>query len=151
VGAPGRSIKRIGEVLSLMRHFSVTELHYADGKGTFVTVVDYVLANPKVAFPTDSPNGESRRLPRMMTPERLQILATANYLAGLRILADNVIVINFVFSHLVARRRSGPVSIDRRPNFLLVTCHLSLVTSSYCLDATPIYFLLTLGFYFRGE
>src|SRR6266513_267644 len=81
LGAPGRSLKSSGEVLCLVRHFSVSELHDTHAKGTFAAVVDLVLGNPEVAFSHDPPHGEIRRPPRMVATQRLQILATVNYLA----------------------------------------------------------------------
>jgi hypothetical protein len=55
-----------------------------------------------------------------MTTQRLQISATVNYLARLRVLANNVIVINFVFGNLVTRGGGRPMSIDCCANTVLV-------------------------------
>jgi hypothetical protein len=52
--------------------------------------------------------------------QRLQILATVNDLARLRILANNVIVIDFVFANLITRGGGRPMSIYRRANIVLV-------------------------------
>ncbi len=56
----------------------------------------------------------------MVTTQRLQILATVNYLARLRILANNIIMIDFVFANLITRGGGRPMSIYRRANILLV-------------------------------
>jgi len=49
-----------------------------------------------------------------MATQRLQILSTVNYFAGLRVLANNVIMIDFVFPDLVTRCGGRPVSIAAR-------------------------------------
>src|SRR5690349_465441 len=81
LGAPGRSLKWIGEVLCLVRHFSVSELHDTHRKGAFAAVSDLILGDPEIAFSHDPPDGEVRRLPGVMAAQRLQISATVNYLA----------------------------------------------------------------------
>ena len=55
-----------------------------------------------------------------MATQRLQILSTVNYFAGLRVLANNVIMIDFVFHNLVTRGGGRPMSVDRRANIVLV-------------------------------
>jgi hypothetical protein len=48
-----------------------------------------------------------------LATQRLQILSTVNYLTRLRVLANNVIMIDFVFANLITRGGRGPMSIDR--------------------------------------
>ena len=55
-----------------------------------------------------------------MATQRLQILPTVNYFARLRVLANNIIMIDFVFPNLITRGGGRPMSIDRRANILLV-------------------------------
>ena len=55
-----------------------------------------------------------------MATQRLQILTTANYLARLRVFANNVFMVDFVFPNLVTRGGGRPMSIDRRANIVLV-------------------------------
>src|SRR6266480_1386801 len=81
LGAPGRSLEWIGEILCLVRHFSVSELHDTHGKDTFAAVVNHVLANPEVTFSHDPPDGKLGWLIRVVATQRLQISATVNYLA----------------------------------------------------------------------
>jgi hypothetical protein len=64
-----------------VRHFSVPELHDTDGKETFAAVVNHVFANPELAFSYDPPDGKLGWLIGVVAPQRLQISATANYLA----------------------------------------------------------------------
>jgi hypothetical protein len=52
--------------LCLVRHFSKSKLHDTQGKGTFAAVVDLVLGNPEVAYSHNPPQGEVRRLSRVM-------------------------------------------------------------------------------------
>jgi hypothetical protein len=111
LGAPGRSLKGIGKVLRLARHFSISEFHDTHGKGTLIAVINHVLANPEVAFTHDPPDAKSRWLARVVATQRLQIVATANYLALLWVLAHNVIVVDVVFGNLVTRGRGSPMPI----------------------------------------
>ena len=55
-----------------------------------------------------------------MGTQRLQILPTVNYLARLRVLANNIIMIDFVFPNLITRGGGRPMSIDRCANIVLV-------------------------------
>ena len=55
-----------------------------------------------------------------MGTQRLQILPTVNHLARLRVLANNVIMIDFVFPNLITRGGGRPMSIYRRTNIVLV-------------------------------
>jgi hypothetical protein len=64
-----------------VRHFSAPELHDTHSKEAFAAVVDHVFANAKLTFSYDSPHGKFGGLIRVVAPQRLQILATVNYLA----------------------------------------------------------------------
>ena len=57
------------------------ELHHTHGKETLAAVVNYVFAHPDVTFPHDPPDRKLRGFIRVMTTQRLQILATVDYLA----------------------------------------------------------------------
>src|SRR4051812_11227566 len=102
LSAPGRSLEGVGEILRLTGYFSVLELHDTHGKGAFPAVVDHVLADPEVAFSHDPPDGKFGWLIRVVATQRLQISAAANGLAWLWVLANNVVLIDFVFANLAA-------------------------------------------------
>ena len=103
-----------------MRHFSVSELHDTHGKDTFAAVVNHVLANPEVTFSHDPPDGKLGWLIRVVATQRLQISATVNYLARLWVLANNVIMVDFVFAILIPRGGGRPMPIYRRANIMFV-------------------------------
>ena len=52
----------------------------------------------------------------MVTSQCLQIAAAADHLARLRILADDIVVIDLMLGNLITRSGCSPVPIDRRPN-----------------------------------
>jgi hypothetical protein len=89
-------------------------------KRPFAAVVDHVFANPKLTFSYDPPDAKLGGLIRVVAPQCLQILPTVNYLALLRVLANNVIMIDLVFANLITRGRSRPMTSERRPNIVLV-------------------------------
>jgi hypothetical protein len=103
-----------------VRHFSVPELHDTHGKETFAAVVNHVLANPELTFSYDPPDAKLGGLIRVVATQCLQILATVNHLARLWVLANNVIMIDFVFANLITRGGRRPMSIYHGANIVLV-------------------------------
>jgi hypothetical protein len=109
LSAPSRRIKGLGEVLRFMHNFDVLKLHYADGVERAALVGDRVFRNPQVAGSEKPPNAEARRLVRVMAAEILQIPLAVYAFTGLRVIADNLLVVDFMLDVLISRRRSGPM------------------------------------------
>src|SRR6476646_8301652 len=53
LSAPSRSVEGIGEVLSLVRHLSIPELHNTHGVGALALVGNHILGNPEIALSYD--------------------------------------------------------------------------------------------------
>ncbi len=104
LSAPRWRIKMLGEVLRLAHYFAVLELHYANGIEGAILIGDSVFSNPKVAGSKKPPDAEIRRLARVMAAEVLQIPFAVYSFTRLRIIADNMLVVNFVLDILISRR-----------------------------------------------
>src|SRR6202012_367455 len=85
---PGRRLKGIREILRIVYHLTVEELHNANGECRPILVVNFVLRNPKITRSHYSPDLETRRLTRTMTPQSLQIASPEDALTRLRVIAN---------------------------------------------------------------
>src|SRR3982751_322578 len=90
LSTPGGSVEGIGEILSLVRHLPVAELHDAHGVGALALVGDRVLRDPEIALSNNSPNRKPRRLARMMAAKRLQVLPAVYDFARLWVRAHDI-------------------------------------------------------------
>lgn len=109
LSAPSGRIKGLGEVLRFAHYFAILKLHYADGVERPTLVVNRVFRNPKSAGSEHPPDAEARWFARMMAAEALQILFAVYSFAGLRVIADDLLVVDLMLQVLISRRRSGPV------------------------------------------
>jgi len=109
LSAPFWRIKRLREVLRFMHYFVILKLHYADGVERAPLVGDGVFRNPQFAVSEKPPDAETRRLVRVMAAEALQIPFAMDAFTGLRVIADNMLVVDFMLEILVSGRRSGPM------------------------------------------
>ena len=78
------------------------------------------MSHPEIALSRDPPDREPRRPAGVMAAKRLQVVATADDLARLRVLAHGVIVVDLVLGILIARGGRGPMPIDGFPDVLLI-------------------------------
>jgi hypothetical protein len=118
LGTPDRRIEGIDEVLSLVRHLPIPELHDAHGVGAFALVQNHILSYPEIALAYDPPNLEPRWFTRVMAAKRLQVMPTMDDLTGLWVLADSIVVIDLMLRILIASSGGSPMSINRRPDVL---------------------------------
>src|SRR5579862_1489097 len=81
LSAPSRSVERIGEVLSLVRHLSIPELHDTHGVGALALVGNHILGNPEIALSYDPPDLKPRWSTRVMATKCLQVTPTVDDLA----------------------------------------------------------------------
>jgi hypothetical protein len=102
----------------------------------------HVLGDPEITYPKDAPDSEAQ-LRRVVSAKGLNVVATADSLARLRILDENVVVIDLVFRFNVPSCGGCPVPIQSCPNFLVF--HGFSPFSSYratgisCKDTTKPY------------
>ena len=78
---PSRSDEGIREILSLVHHLTIAELHNAHRVCWSPLVGDGVFRNPEIALSEHSPDVETRRFAGMMTPQCLQIASPEDALA----------------------------------------------------------------------
>jgi len=109
LGAPSWRIKRLGEVLRFVHYFAVLKLHDADGIERAALVGNRVFGDPQFARSHKPPNTEIRRMARVMAAEVLQILSAVYPFTGLRVIADDFFVVDFMLDILIAGRGSGPM------------------------------------------
>src|SRR5580658_1565138 len=100
LSAPSWRIKGLGEVLRFAHYFAVLKLHYADGVERATLVGDRVFRNPQFAGSEKPPNAEARRFVRMMAAKVLQIPFAVYAFAGLRVIADSMLVVDFMLDIL---------------------------------------------------
>ena len=96
LSSPGRCLERIGKVLRLVGNLAIAKLHNADGLRWLLVIAEHVLGDPEIAAPKDAPDGETQ-LRRVVSAKGLNVVATADSLARLRILDQDIIVIDLVF------------------------------------------------------
>src|SRR5262249_28105650 len=135
LSAPSRSVEGIGEVLSLVRHLSIPELHDAHGVGALPFVSNHILGNPEIALPHDSPDPKPGWPTRVMATKRLQVMTTVDDLARLWVLTDSIIVIDLMLGDLIARSRCSPMSINGDPKVLLFHHRPPFESASYDTEA----------------
>jgi hypothetical protein len=92
-----------------MHYFAFLKLHHADGVERAALVSNRVFRNPQIAGPEEPPNAETRGLARVMAAEVLQIPSAMYSFTGLRVIADNMLVVDFMFDILISGRGSGPM------------------------------------------
>jgi hypothetical protein len=94
--------KRFAKVLRFAPYFAGPKLHDADCVVGLALIFDDVLRDPEFATARHPPNPEAGGFTGMMGAEGLQIVTTVNALAGLWIVANDVLVVDGVFGVLVA-------------------------------------------------
>ena len=88
--------ERISKVLCLVGNFAIAKLHNAHCLRWLLVIAEHVLGDPEIAAPKDAPDGETQ-LRRVVSAKGLNVVATADSLARLRILDQDIIVIDLVF------------------------------------------------------
>jgi hypothetical protein len=92
-----------------MHYFLVLKFHYADGKERAALISDRVFRNPQIAVSEKPANAEACRLAGVMAAEVLQIPPAVDSFSGLRVIADDLFVIDFMLDILISGRRRGPM------------------------------------------
>jgi hypothetical protein len=117
LSTPSWSIKRLSEVLRFVHYFVVFKLHYADGEERAAFIVDRVFRNPQFAGSKKPSNIEARRFAGVMAAEVLQIPFAVYAFTGLRVIADGVLVVDFMLDILISVRRGGPMFLQSGLNW----------------------------------
>jgi hypothetical protein len=96
LSSPGRWLERISKVLCLVGNFAIAKLHNAHGLRWLLVIAEHVLGDPEIAEALDTPDGEAQ-LRRVVGAYGLNVVATTDSLARLRILDQDIIVIDLMF------------------------------------------------------
>jgi hypothetical protein len=109
LSTPPRRVEGLRKVLRLSHHFDILKLHYADGVKRATLVGNRVFRNPQLPRSKKPPDVEACRIARVMAAEILQISFAVYPFTGLRVIADDLLVVDLMLDILVSGRRSGPV------------------------------------------
>src|ERR1700733_11977201 len=95
--SPRWRLEGICKILRFVHDLSIAEFHNTDSVCRMPLVSDNIFRDPELTFSENSPDIEARWFTGMMTPQRLQIVSSKDSLARLRIITDDIIVINIMF------------------------------------------------------
>ena len=116
--APGGGFEGVGEVLGFVNDLCVVaEFHDADGEGALVFVDDGVFGDPQVAATDDALDLKAGGLAGVMAAEGFQIFGAEDTFAGLGIVADGVVGVDFVFSIDVSGCGGLPMFVESGADF----------------------------------
>src|SRR3979490_2173318 len=121
--ARGRRVKPIGEILRFVGHQSFAEFHDAHRVRWYAVIGEYEFSDPEIAAADYSPDRKTL-LVRLDESALLNVVPAADPLARLRIIKHGILAVDFMFGLEIARVRSVPMALQRRPHDFVV--HLSL-------------------------
>ena len=114
--APRRDLR----ILCFVDDLAVAELHNTHRVCQSLLVGDCVFRDPEIPVSEHPLDLEAGRLAGMMAAQSLQIASAQDPLTGLRIVADGVVGVDFVFRVQIAGRGSRPVLVQRSANLSLL-------------------------------
>src|SRR3954447_6260193 len=115
----GRRLEPVAEILRLVRHQTVAEFHDAHDVRRHPVIGQHEFAHPEIVAADNSSNREAL-LVRLHEPALLDVAATADALAGLRIVEHRVLAINVVLGLEIVRVRSVPMALERGQLTLII-------------------------------
>src|SRR4051795_11832389 len=115
----GRRLEPVAEILRLVRHQAVAEFHDAHDVRRHPVIGQHEFAHPEIVAADDAPNSEAF-LVRLHEPALLDVAATADALAGLRIVEHCVLAIDVVLGLEIVRVRSVPMALERGQLALII-------------------------------
>src|SRR6266481_5416770 len=119
----GRGIKPIGEILRFVGHQSFAEFHDAHRVRWYAVIGEYEFGDPEIAAADNSPDRETL-LVWLDGSALLNVVPAADPLARLRIIKHRIFAVDFMFDLEIARVRSIPMPLQRRPHGSII--HLDL-------------------------
>src|SRR5262249_20665132 len=118
-----RRVKVIGEILRFVGHQSFAEFHDAHSVRWSTVIGKYEFRDPEIAAADNSPDRETL-LVWLKESALLNVDPAADALAGLRIIKHRILAVDFMFDLEIARIRSIPMVLQRRPHGSII--HLNL-------------------------
>ena len=142
----GSRVKPIGEILRFVGHQSFAEFHDAHGVRWYAVIGQYEFSDPEIAAADNSPDGKML-LAWLDGSALLNVAPAPNPLPLLLIIKHGILAVDFMFDLEIARVRSGPMALQRRPHGSII--HLNLLpTLPPIISEPPNSSCCTL---FRGE
>src|SRR5438270_7204904 len=129
----GCRVKPIGEILRFVGHQSFAEFHDAHRVRRHAVIGKYEFSDPEIAAADHSPDRKAL-LVWLDESTLLNVVPAADPLARLRIIEHGILVVDFMFDREIARVRSIPMTLQRRPHRSII--HLDLRAAQ-----GPIFFL----------
>src|SRR6478735_4281071 len=121
----GGRVKPVGEVLRFVGDQSVAEFHDAHRVGRYAVIGQYEFGDPEIAAADNSPDRKTL-LVGLDETAFLNVVAAADPLARLRIIKHGIVAVDFMFDLEIARVRSIPMALERRPHGSIVHLNLPL-------------------------
>src|SRR6202166_4273161 len=119
----GCRVKPISEILRFVGHQSFAEFHDAHRVRRYGVVGKYEFSDPEIAAADHAPDRKTL-LVGLDETALLNVVPTANPLARLRIIKHGILAVDFMFDLEIARVRSIPMALERRPRGSII--HLNL-------------------------
>src|ERR1700756_5266984 len=138
--------KPIGEILRFVGHQSFAEFHDAHRVRWCAVIAKYEFSDPEIAAADNSPDRKTL-LVRLDESALLNVVPTADPLARLRIFKYSILAVDFMFDLEIARVRSIPVALQRRPHCSIIHLNLppSLPANNSGSEFMVLYAILNLG------
>src|SRR6478736_8201527 len=121
----GCRVKPIGEILRFVRHQSFTEFHDAHRVRWLTVIGEYEFSDPEIAAADNSPDRKTL-LVRLDGSALLNVAPAADPFARLRIIKHGILAVDFMLDLEIARVRSIPVALQRRPRGSIIHLNLHL-------------------------
>src|SRR5258708_39529805 len=119
----GCGVKPIGEILRFVGDLSVAEFHDAHRVGWYAVIGEYEFSDPEIAAADHSPDRKTL-LVWLDEPALLNVAPAADPFARLRIIKHGILAVDFMLGLEIARVRSIPMALQRRPHGSII--HLNL-------------------------
>src|SRR6202158_2278146 len=111
----GCRVKPIGEILGFVGHQSFAEFHDAHRVRWYAVIGKYEFSDPESAAADNSPDRKTL-LVGLDESALLNVVPAADPLARLRIVKHSILAVDFMFDLEIARVRSIPMALQRRPH-----------------------------------
>src|SRR6266481_4849413 len=119
----GCRVKPIGEILRFVGHQSFAEFHDAHRVRWYAVIGKYEFSDPEIAAADNSPDRKTL-LVWLDESALLNVVPAADPLARLRIIKHGILAVDFMFDLEIARVRSIPMALQRRPHRSIIHLHL---------------------------
>src|SRR5882757_11276595 len=126
----GCRVKPLGEIFRFVGHQSFAEFHDAHRVGWYAVIGKYEFGDPEIAAADNSPDRKTL-LVGLDESALLNVVPAADSLARLRIIEHGILAVDFMFDLEIARVRSLPMALQRRPRGFIVHLNLSRFRLSF--------------------